>query len=86
MCVRDTIIKRVSRVMTKKKIIEALYLKRDKRMSRINKFAVLKYYWSMFLIHAWTTVFWWSCGILNVFQAYGVPMVNHYKIGHPESL
>lgn len=51
MCVRDTIIKRVSRVMTKK-IIEALYLKRDKRMSRINKFAVLKYYWSMFLIHA----------------------------------
>lgn len=52
MCVSDTIIKRVSRVMTKKKIIEALYLKRDKRMSRINKFAVLKYYWSMFLIHA----------------------------------
>lgn len=42
MCVSDTIIKRVSRVMTKK-IIEALYLKRDKRMSRINKFAVLKY-------------------------------------------
>lgn len=52
MCVRDTIIKRVSRVMTKKKKIEALYLKRDKRMSRINKFAVLKYNWSMFLIHA----------------------------------
>lgn len=54
MCVSDTIIKRVSRVMTKKKIIEALglYLKRDKRMSRINKFAVLKYNWSMFLIHA----------------------------------
>lgn len=51
MCVRDTIIKRVSRVMTKK-IIEALYLKRDKRIRRINKFAVLKYYWSMFLIHA----------------------------------
>lgn len=52
MCVSDTIIKRVSRVMKKKIIVEALYLKRDKRMSRINKFAVLKYYWSMFLIHA----------------------------------
>lgn len=52
MCVSNTIIKRVSRVMTKKKIIEDLYLKRDKNVSRINKFAVLKYYWSMFLIHA----------------------------------
>lgn len=51
MCVRDIIIKCFSKVMIKKKIIEVLYLKCDKRMSRINKFVVLKYYWLMFFIY-----------------------------------